>query len=157
MKPLSQKWNTIGCLLTCACGMGAGCEPVSAKLCTRNGAGVHYVHAAWTASSCTGESQMVAPAPALWGQPPAPPGPHCSLSTEASTSGTPATQISLTDINCNLHRLCIYNTTATYWQIVTFTGSASTIQLSLTDINCDLHRQCIYNTTITYWHKVWPA
>lgn len=99
----------IGCLLTCEYGTGAGCEPVRAKLCARSGAGVHYVPAAWTASSCTGESQMAAPAPALWVRPPAPPGLHYSLSAEASTSGTPATPWSLTDINCNLHRKCISN------------------------------------------------
>lgn len=99
----------IVCLLTCEYGMGAGCGPVSAKLCARSGAGVHYVPAAWTASSCTGESPMAAPAPALWVRPPAPPGLHYSLSAEASTSGTPATPLSLTDINCNLRRKCINN------------------------------------------------
>lgn len=96
-------------LLTCECGTGAGCGPASAKLCAKNAAGVHYVHAAWTASSCTGESQTAAPTPTLWVRPPAPPGTHYSLSAEASTSGIPATQLSLTDINCNLCRRCINN------------------------------------------------
>jgi hypothetical protein len=127
---------------------------VSAKLCTRNGASVCYVHAAWTASSCTSDSQMAVPAPTLWEQPPALPGPHYSLSTEASISGTPATQLPLTDINSDLHKQCILqhnhfflapqlscvwicNISVTHWY--------SWCNQTLSGLNLFLH-----NTTTTY-------